>query len=207
MKELIFTSADSEERERLYRAYRSLPLNRMFPIIGSKILDIDSVYRITISGEKAYLVISSLGFCQIVHLNKRKRSSTILNSMLAYSGNICDTHKLQKLRFYPTANTNDTDDCVKSRKVSVASRQRYMYPQTREADSLMKTKTLGIEFYSAGNINDVYNIIPSEFIHRFWANWEEFKTLGDPVVATHKGNFASICYSAAVFNGYSEIDI
>ena len=207
MKKLTINQTHEKERVELLSLYKNLPLEKMFPLIGSKLLNSKSVYRLIGLEQPIYLIISSLGFCQLIYIGEKPVSRLSIHDILYHSKEIFDSLSIQKFRFYPSIGLNNLVATISSPNISMSQRRRYKPSEAN--NGLINDKMLDKDYalYLPSNIECIKHLIPQEFIHRFWYSWDKFIEHSSPFVLISKGNFACICYSAAIFNGFSEIDV
>lgn len=69
------------------------------------------------------------------------------------------------------------------------------------------TSNIAIVNVSSENSEEINRVFGLDLFHRFWRNKEDFLLYGTGKVVSVRGEYASICYAAALADGIAEIDV
>ena len=177
----------------------------MFPIIGTEIEHSkkESLKVIEFNDNKIFLIIGPKGFTQLVSSDSLSFGREVFNQFIKNIKEIINIKR--NISFYPSAGIE-----IEFGTHEFKLRQRYSLSKSdfnklddSEINEIIEKNNL--KLYLDLEIPDF--LIPDWLATRFWEDKESFKINASPVLIAKNNQLISICYSAANFNNYSEVDI
>ena len=186
--------------------YLGEDLENQFCLIG-KVMNEEfkdcNIFKVVIKkAENLFIVVSKLGFSQLIDLDKKniEIDINVLAKSIFYK-----LPKLNKIRLYKPIGISYTKISKINFKKENSPRQKFSLSNFKKLKNIVDIKMSSYQIKN--NTSIPKGIIPKEIIKRFWISELDFLKLAHPVVLIYKNNFASICYSASDFNKNAEIDV